>query len=48
MNMEIKSACLDEKLIIANLIELYKYDLSEFELTDLNERGEYDYKYLPN
>ncbi|MBT3315987.1 MAG: GNAT family N-acetyltransferase [Anaerolineae bacterium] len=46
MNIEIKSASLDQKSVTANLIELYKHDLSEFEQTDVNEHGKYGYKYL--
>ncbi|MBT7775616.1 MAG: GNAT family N-acetyltransferase [Anaerolineae bacterium] len=46
INIEIKPASIEQKSVIANLIELYKHDLSEFELTDLNEHGRYGYKYL--
>lgn len=37
---------LDQKLALRNLLELYKYDSSEFDYDDINENGLYEYKYL--
>lgn len=36
----------DNKSTLRNLIELYKYDFSEFDPEDVNENGLYDYMYL--
>jgi predicted acetyltransferase len=36
----------EQKSILRNLLELYKYDFSEFEPDDVNEYGLYEYKYL--
>ena len=35
-----------QKSTLRNLIELYKYDFSEFDPEDVNESGLYEYKYL--
>lgn len=48
VKLEIKEAGVDDKSVIRNMMELYDYDLSEFEDSDLNEHGLYDYKYLDN
>jgi len=44
----IKRALIGDKVIIRNLLQLYLYDMTEFEDRDrpLNKSGEYDYKYL--
>jgi len=44
--IELVSVLEEEKSILANLIELYEYDFSEFENTDLNALGLYGYSYL--
>lgn len=36
----------EHKSTLRNLLELYKYDFSEFDPEDVNENGLYDYKYL--
>ncbi|MBI2599754.1 GNAT family N-acetyltransferase [Candidatus Daviesbacteria bacterium] len=48
--MDIKIIPVEEKdkQILANLLELYEYDFSEFSNLDLNEDGRYGYKYLNN
>lgn len=46
MKIEVKEAQYNEKLIMRNMMELYNYDLSEYEDEELNEYGLYDYKYL--
>jgi predicted acetyltransferase len=46
MNVEILPAQLADKSIIQQMMELYRYDLSEFEGTDLNEHGCFGYPYL--
>jgi len=46
MEMEISLVKEEEKLILAHLIELYEYDFSDFEDTDVNGLGLYGYSYL--
>ncbi len=46
MKLEITPVREDEKLILAHLIELYEYDFSDFEGTDVNALGLYGYSYL--
>jgi Predicted acetyltransferase len=36
----------DQKTTLRNLLELYKYDSSEFDPEDVNENGLYEYMYL--
>ncbi|MEK8131011.1 GNAT family N-acetyltransferase [Paenibacillus filicis] len=36
----------NQKSTLRNLIELYKYDFSEFDPEDVNESGRYEYMYL--
>ncbi|MGO4530357.1 GNAT family N-acetyltransferase [Paenibacillus sp. 2TAF8] len=36
----------EQKSILRNLLELYKYDFSEFDPDDVNPNGLYEYKYL--
>lgn len=48
MKIEVLEASINDKLIIRNMMELYEYDLSEYEDSDLNEHGLYDYKYIDN
>ncbi|WP_291580331.1 GNAT family N-acetyltransferase [Clostridium sp. UBA6640] len=48
MKIEIIDASSNDKLVIRNMMELYNYDLSEYENADLNEHGLYDYNYLDN
>ena len=45
-NIDIQLAKYSEKHLLKNMLELYFYDLSIFENNDLNEFGEYGYRYL--
>lgn len=47
--MELLRVSSEKKIILRNLIELYQYDMSQFEDesdNDVNEYGLFDYKYL--
>ena len=44
--IEIQPAKFEEKQLIIRLLELYSHDLSEYEGSDLNEHGEFGYKYF--
>ena len=44
--ISILRALYHQKATLRNLIELYKYDFSEFDPDDVNENGLYDYMYL--
>lgn len=46
MNIDIKKVAKEEREILARLIELYEYDFSEYENTDVNFLGLYGYTYL--
>ena len=46
MSIEILPAQITEKSIIHQMMELYRYDLSEIENLDLNEHGYFSYPYL--
>ncbi len=46
MQIELSSVREDEKTILGHLLELYNYDFSEFEDTDVNDIGLYGYSYL--
>lgn len=46
MNIEIIPVLEEEKTILGHLIELYEYDFSEFQNTDVNSLGLYGYSYL--
>jgi len=46
MNIELQIAAFEEKSVIAKMLDLYLYDLSEFTGDDLNEYGLYGYHYL--
>jgi predicted acetyltransferase len=46
MNVEILPAKIADKSIIQQIMELYRYDLSESEGTDLTEHGYFGYPYL--
>ena len=45
-NIKITQAILDEKPILRQLLELYEYDFSEFEGTEIGLHGFFGYKYL--
>jgi predicted acetyltransferase len=46
--MEIKIITInyEQKSVLRNLLELYKYDFSQYDQEDINESGLYGYKYL--
>ena len=44
--LHIHSAAVDQKPILRQLLELYLYDLSEFNGEDVNAGGRYEYTYL--
>lgn len=46
MKIDIQPARYEEKHILKKMLEFYAYDCSEFEDADLNEFGEYGYRYL--
>ena len=46
MKIDIQPARYEEKHLLKKMLELYAYDCSEFEDADLNEFGEYGYRYL--
>jgi predicted acetyltransferase len=48
MNVEIKQIVYEDKPILQNLMELYQYDFSEFDNSDVNRYGLFGYKYLDN
>jgi predicted acetyltransferase len=48
MNVKLEMASIEQKIILKHLLELYNYDFSEFDGSDVNEDGLYGYKYLDN
>ena len=46
INLEIEEVKLENKSVLKNLTELYKYDFSEFDPEDVNEHGLYEYMYV--
>lgn len=46
MNIKVLPASIADKQLIQQMMELYRHDLSEFEGTDLNDRGYFGYLYL--
>ena len=46
MNIELVPVQEKDKSIVANLLELYEYDFSEFIGSDVDEQGKYGYQYL--
>ena len=46
MNIEVSPATVDERPILRHLMELYQYDFSEFDHSDISQMGLYDYPYL--
>ena len=45
-DVQVSAATLDEKPILRQLLELYEYDFSEFENTDVGPHGLYGYRHL--
>jgi len=46
VDVQIKQATLEQKDVLRHLIELYKYDFSEFDPVDVDDQGLFGYKYL--
>lgn len=46
MNIQIEEVLIEKKPVLRNLLELYKYDFSEFDGEDINDSGLYGCKYL--
>jgi hypothetical protein len=46
MDIEIQQAFLEDKTILRNLLELYVYDFSEFDQSDVDVHGLYGYERL--
>lgn len=46
MNVEVLPATLTDKPVLRRLLQLYLYDFTEFVAADLDEHGEYPYRYL--
>jgi predicted acetyltransferase len=44
--IDIQRVSIEYKSVLRNLLELYKYDFSEYGLEDVDEHGLYGYKYL--
>lgn len=48
MNTKIKSVSLDEKDTLANLLEKYNYEFSQYDKRQFDDNGLFGYKYLNN
>ena len=46
MNIEMRKAGIEEKPVLRNLMELYRYDSSEFDCDDVGEHGLFNYRYF--
>ena len=46
MEIELQGAEINDKPVLRNLFELYQYDFSEYENSDVDEHGLYGYRYL--
>ena|ERR1700758_3952482 len=46
-NIELELAVHEQSPILANLLELYAHDFSEFQPLDIGSDGRFGYKYLP-
>ena len=46
MDIAIEPIRYEEKPVLRRMLQLYLYDFSEFEPLELNEHGEFDYRYL--
>ena len=46
MNVSLRQVNLDEREILANLLEKYDYEFSQYDNRDVNKLGLYGYKYL--
>jgi predicted acetyltransferase len=45
-NVEVAAARLHEKAVLRNLVELYQYDFSELDGSDVDQHGLFGYRYL--
>ena len=48
MAVEIRDVPLEQKHVLRQLMQLYLYDFSEIDGDDVNERGEFPYRWLDN
>ncbi|MBE1443174.1 GNAT family N-acetyltransferase [Paenibacillus sp. OAS669] len=49
LNLQLLPVSYEEKSVLRHIMELYQYDMSEFEdNVDVNSHGLYDYKYIDN
>jgi predicted acetyltransferase len=48
MDIQLIKVSIQDKIVLENLLELYKYDFSEFDNEDVNDRGQYGYRYIDN
>ncbi|WP_010500468.1 GNAT family N-acetyltransferase [Paenibacillus elgii] len=46
MEVVVSKAAEEQKSVLRNLLELYKYDFTEFDPEDVNEHGLFEYPYL--
>jgi predicted acetyltransferase len=46
VKVEVVSAAYEEKAVVRRLLELYHYDFTEFLHLELNQHGEFGYRYL--
>jgi predicted acetyltransferase len=46
MTITLRKVTYEQKSVLRNLLELYKYDFSEYDPMDINVHGLYEYKYL--
>ncbi len=46
MDVTIEPIRYEDKPVLRRMLQLYLYDFSEFEPLELNEHGEFDYRYL--
>lgn len=46
MEFSLVAATEDDRPVLRRLIELYRYDFSEFDQADVDRHGEYGYRYL--
>jgi predicted acetyltransferase len=46
MEIDLQPASINDKPVLRNLLELYQYDFSEYENSDVDQHGLYGYRYL--
>jgi predicted acetyltransferase len=46
MNVEVAEALDDDRTVVRRLLQLYHYDFSEFDGSDVNQHGEYLHRYF--